>query len=213
MKNIWDENDVKLLTEWWPHWGTAIIKPKFNQKFTAQQIKSKVDKLFLKMLPRNERKCITCSAGIQHSRKYGKNCRKCGLNIRKYKKLKIVKTRDIWIKDLLRTLRYRSIEPCNLSIEYLLSLWNIQNGKCVYTSHDMREPIKYGEGRSYYAASLDRINSSKGYVKGNVIWCCWGANVAKQEFQLYEFIENCKTIYDNKLSIMKMTEQIAKLIE
>ena len=129
MKNIWDENDVKLLTEWWPHWGTAIIKPKFNQKFTAQQIKSKVDKLFLKMLPRNERKCITCSAGIQHSRKYGKNCRKCGLNIRKYKKLKIVKTRDIWIKDLLRTYAIAQLNRviCRLNIFYHYGIFKMVN--------------------------------------------------------------------------------------
>jgi hypothetical protein len=49
---------------------------------------------------------------------------------------------------------------------------------CPYTGKKM----SLGKETSPYSASLDRIDSSKGYMKGNVEFVCLAVNLAKQSF-------------------------------
>ena len=80
----------------------------------------------------------------------------------------------------LNKARNRKYET-NLTEEYLQELWNKQNGKCAITSYDM---FMYSSStkNTPYTASLDRIDSSIGYVKGNVQFVCYSVNLAKQSF-------------------------------
>jgi hypothetical protein len=74
---------------------------------------------------------------------------------------------------------------CTLDVEYLKMLWENQNGKCPYTGIQMILPkntIEYNSIKSLKKASLDRIDSSKGYIKGNVEFVCSGINFAKNDF-------------------------------
>lgn len=59
---------------------------------------------------------------------------------------------------------------CNLDLEHLKEVWDRQDGKCVYTNVKLEPPTqaKKSNKRYNYMASLDRIDSSLGYVKGNV---------------------------------------------
>ena len=43
-------------------------------------------------------------------------------------------------------------------------------------------------------ASLDRIDSSKGYVEGNVQWVHKMINMSKQQYSQEEFIDMCKAV-------------------
>ena len=80
-----------------------------------------------------------------------------------------------------------------IDAEYLKELWDKQNGICPVTGWVMvLPPSSYGwrgiprEKR----ASLDRIDSSLGYLKGNVQFVVEMANLAKNRYkheQLYEF--------------------------
>ena len=45
-------------------------------------------------------------------------------------------------------------------------------------------------------ASLDRIDSSKGYVKGNVQWVHKDINKMKTDFEQSIFIKLCKSVAD-----------------
>ena len=75
----------------------------------------------------------------------------------------------------------------NITTEYIKQLWSDQNQTCAisglkmikpeYQRHDSRV-----RNRTPYAGSLDRIDSSKGYVKGNVQWVCTFVNYAKNNF-------------------------------
>ncbi len=197
----WSEKDIQILKEYWPHWGTE--KAASILQLTELQVKSKADKLRLTMLPKNQRRCICCNTKYQSSRRYGLSCRDCYLENRKEMRKLYKKPMRMWITELLRSLKYRSIDECDLTVDYMMSLWNEQDGKCMYTSFDMREPCFYGLGRSYYSASVDRIDSNRGYIKGNIVWCCFGANLAKSDFDLDEFINNCGTIYNNKENIKR----------
>jgi len=43
-------------------------------------------------------------------------------------------------------------------------------------------------------ASLDRIDSSKGYVSGNIQWVTKNANIAKQKMPQEEFVGVCRAV-------------------
>lgn len=67
-----------------------------------------------------------------------------------------------------------SQKGCSISKEDLVELWNKQNGKCAITGID----LVYGKGRLPNTASLDRIDSSKGYHIDNIRFICLFANQA-----------------------------------
>jgi hypothetical protein len=87
----------------------------------------------------------------------------------------------------------------NITVEYLKSLWDKQDGKCPYTGLKMDLPrttrdhdIKVGNP---YKASLDRIDSDKGYVEGNVEFVCYAINLAKNHLsreQMLDFVARIK---------------------
>jgi hypothetical protein len=52
---------------------------------------------------------------------------------------------------------------------------------CFYCSSSL-ESNKFG-------IKLDRIDSSKGYIEGNIVGCCKQCNVAKNNYSLREFLE------------------------
>lgn len=77
----------------------------------------------------------------------------------------------------------------DLDLKYLKDLWDGQNGKCFYTGIEMflAKTIDYKEFKPN-SASLDRIDSSKGYVKGNVKFVCLSINYAKNSFDETDFV-------------------------
>jgi hypothetical protein len=74
---------------------------------------------------------------------------------------------------------------CSLTTEYLKLQWEKQNGICPYTNIKMilpRNTLEYTKTKSLMKASLDRIDSSKGYIEGNVEFVCSAINLAKNNF-------------------------------
>jgi len=49
----------------------------------------------------------------------------------------------------------------------------------------------------YISNGIDRINSQKGYIKGNVVPCCKLCNTMKSNLSEEEFINHIKKIYKN----------------
>jgi hypothetical protein len=81
----------------------------------------------------------------------------------------------------------------NLTIEYLWELFIKQNKKCVYSNLDLIFS-KTRKTAGISTASLDRIDSSKGYVKGNVQWVHKDVNWMKQDFNEEYFINMCNNV-------------------
>lgn len=74
---------------------------------------------------------------------------------------------------------------CSLTLEYLKQQWEKQKGICPYTNIEMILPkntLEYTKIKSLKKASLDRIDSSKGYVEGNVEFVCSSINLGKNNF-------------------------------
>jgi hypothetical protein len=59
-----------------------------------------------------------------------------------------------------------------------------------------RKEHKYS-ATSKVTASLDRIDSSKGYVEGNVQWVHKRINIMKNDLSDSEFIEWCRVVSKN----------------
>ncbi len=90
--------------------------------------------------------------------------------------------------------KMRGIE-FNLTVEHLWHLFLAQKGNCALSGEKLTYPQSFralstGEGN----ASLDRIDSAKGYEVGNVQWVDKKINFMKQQFGQEEFISLCRII-------------------
>ena len=83
--------------------------------------------------------------------------------------------------------------------EYLEQLFKKQNSICPYSG----VKLKFSDTLldvSTGTASVDRIESSKGYVKGNVQWVHKHVNVMKHKHTEEEFLRWCAVITDYQRS-------------
>ena len=83
-------------------------------------------------------------------------------------------------------------KECDLDLRYLKELFESQNGKCAVTGVELS--LKRA-GNPNFQASIDRINSSIGYTRGNVRFTSVSINWVKSNLNddhLKEFIEICK---------------------
>lgn len=80
----------------------------------------------------------------------------------------------------------------DIDMEYGWKLFLEQGKKCAYTN----QPLFFPKGNNKYNtnASLDRIDASKGYVKGNVQWVDKDVNKIKNKFSHDYFIQTCMEI-------------------
>lgn len=102
------------------------------------------------------------------------------------------------MKEFCRRMRRRPFE-FNLTPEYLLEVWNNQHGKCKYTNVALVLPDtpEYKQSNNNYKASVDRIDSSKGYIIGNVQFTSISFNYLKNdmtELDIIEFLNIMKTV-------------------
>lgn len=81
-----------------------------------------------------------------------------------------------------------------LSIDkkYAWDLFIEQNKKCALSGIELKFPEKSSD--IFWTASLDRIDSSLGYIKGNVQWVHKDVNLMKNKLSQDYFIEVCKKI-------------------
>ena len=79
----------------------------------------------------------------------------------------------------------------NITKKYIYDLFLEQKGRCSYTDLELHLTSIGGENQT---ASLDRIDSSKGYVKGNVQWVHKKINIIKWGLSEDEFIKYCHLV-------------------
>lgn len=80
----------------------------------------------------------------------------------------------------------------NLTVKFGWELFLQQNKKCALTGIEIYFPQK---GKLFGGtASLDRIDSSKGYVENNVQWVHKDINMMKQSYSQEYFVEMCTKV-------------------
>lgn len=80
-----------------------------------------------------------------------------------------------------------------ITIDDLTRLWRFQEGRCRYTGIPM---VYDGEGRPE-SVSIDRVDSSLGYVRSNVVLCCVYVNRMKNDKTVTEFLDWCRRVLDH----------------
>lgn len=96
----------------------------------------------------------------------------------------------------------RKEKEFSISIKYLWKLFLSQDRKCALTglpiSFDGTRKENKKKETSKITASLDRIDSSKGYVKGNVQWVHKDVNIMKNSFDTTTFLKYCSLVHENR---------------
>lgn len=82
----------------------------------------------------------------------------------------------------------------DLTPEYLNRLYLKQNKRCAFSGMEIGFDKESAARERNITASLDRIDSTKGYVKGNVQWVFKDFNKMKQSFDDVTFFQLCKEV-------------------
>lgn len=103
--------------------------------------------------------------------------------------------------DFWRTIKEAGIKKglgFNLTIEYIWKLYEKQNGQCALSGLPLVLDVSLGSlnknGYQKRTASLDRIDSGKGYLKGNVQWVHKDINQMKSNRTDQTFIQLCTAV-------------------
>lgn len=109
-----------------------------------------------------------------------------------------------YLKTLRRNCRQRKGEKTefNVTAKYLWELFQNQNRKCNLSGLDITlDEDSYTSKLS--TASIDRIDSSKGYIKGNVQWVHKRINTMKMDLSDDKFIGFCTAVANHKTNMSK----------
>lgn len=106
---------------------------------------------------------------------------------------------DFWYSHIVRSAngsklnnRERKAKELTLTMDEAWNLFLKQNRKCALSGIELQFP-KRSKDKSW-TASLDRIDSSKGYILSNVQWVHKDINIMKNKFDNQYFIEMCKRV-------------------
>lgn len=131
--------------------------------------------------------CISKKQASYHKRTWGED---------KLKYTAFKRTKSV--RSYLQYLRSKAVQRKKgnevISLDALELLWGTQGGKCALTGWPMT--MELANGVVPTNCSLDRIDSSVGYVVGNVQLVCRAANVAKNDLTVAEFAKLCRAVVE-----------------
>lgn len=104
-------------------------------------------------------------------------------------------TNTFWNK-IERNGKVRSLE-FTITKEEAYELYLEQGGKCKYTNIPLLFPSS--TTKSDGTASLDRIDNTKGYIKGNLQWVHKKVNQIKMDLEEKDFIFICHLVSENNI--------------
>jgi len=98
-------------------------------------------------------------------------------------------------REYMRRIKRRH-KKTEVDVKYLKEVFEQQKGICIYSGVKLAHPELVGKSHQLTTASVDRIDSNKGYIKGNVQFVSIACNHAKNgmsDKQMREWIEILKT--------------------
>lgn len=133
---------------------------------------------------------VCCSLYAKAWRKKNKGYRGSG-KLSKYPKeemllLSVIRRK---LNEAIGRMKKYGKEVSDLDTDYLYQLYKQQGGKCAYSG-----AVLQTEKHSFTMLSLDQIEPSKGYLKGNVQWLAWAVNRAKGDLPEDLFLDMCRVI-------------------
>lgn len=110
-----------------------------------------------------------------------------------------------YMTNVRRSSKKRKYEY-DIDLNYLKNLWEIQKGICPLTGWELvlkSHTYRPNEKMTIHHASLDRIDSKKGYIKGNVRFISIMANYAKHKWGDDDLIEFCNAVHYHQTLIFE----------
>ncbi len=151
--------------------------------------------------------CIKCKSYKKEEEFYNRNdyenlkyrnfkstiCKKCQTVKNKIVTDRYRETVDGTLRENLRraknSCKKRQLEY-NIDLNYIRNLYKSQDGKCALSGVAL-EPFGYYNSSTI---SIDRIDSTKGYIIGNIQLVCWVVNQMKNDLSIKELINWCNSI-------------------
>lgn len=118
---------------------------------------------------------------------------------------RVEKTPRTWLAHLLSRTRARCRKPgahdpkegpqrvYDIDLDYLMGLFSSQRGLCIISGLPMSH-----EFNDLCSISIDRVDSTRGYIPGNVQLVCKWVNLAKQKHSNAEFLSLLDTYYTKR---------------
>lgn len=126
--------------------------------------------------------CVDCGSDVKSQlsqlKTHSGKCRICTQRKRPYEHI---------LNELIHTCKNKSKQEIDLTYEDFIEL--IKDSNCHYCSKKLifseytRDENKNYTSRAY---QLDRMDNSKGYIKENLVPCCWNCNRMKSDIYLYK---------------------------
>jgi phage FluMu protein Com len=144
-------------------------------------------------------RCLSCNnlftrrAG-QLVNKRSKGCQSC--NSIEREKYSFWEGIDGISKQYLTKLTYRR-KVLSLELKDLVDIWKAQQGRCALSGIQL-SVVQKDSNWAESTASIDRIDSSKGYIKGNIQWVHKKLNMMKSNMTDQDFFNWCKLVVDYK---------------
>ncbi len=85
---------------------------------------------------------------------------------------------------------------CEITAETVEAQFELQRHRCYYTDDDLT-----WEPGLDNTASVDRIDSTRSYVEGNIAVCCVVINLMKNDAPVKTFVDYCRAIVQNPLPL------------
>lgn len=85
--------------------------------------------------------------------------------------------------------------PCTITKEFILDLWNKQQGLCAISKIPMTYELD--NGRIFTNVSLDQKNPGQGYTKDNIQLVCSAINQLKSNWDMDTVLYICKQVVNN----------------
>lgn len=131
-------------------------------------------------------------------------CKTCSYKNNNNRKISKIDNIDKVLKDCVQTTKYSSqkrfdkgryiASEHDITIEDVKLLIEKQNNKCAFTGNELIWRKKHK-----YKASIDRINSDKGYTQNNIQLVSLAINHAKSNMSDLEFLYLVKQIYEYRV--------------
>lgn len=173
-----------------------IINKKFGRLLVIRQLEERGNRGQIKY------ECL-CDCGNKHivtgeSLRSGKS-KSCGCFKKDYiPKNKILdREKALWKQLYNSTIKKRSKKLNYISDIDIDEFIKISKSRCNYCGLEKSNILKDRIGNFYLKYNgIDRINSSKGYMKNNSVACCKYCNIAKNTMTVKEFISFIKRVYE-----------------
>lgn len=106
------------------------------------------------------------------------------------------------ITNNIQNAKRRNKYECEIDIEYMLELYKLQEGKCAISGIEMTWGFEDNReaGKQYrkpFNLSVDRVDSTKGYTKDNVILICNIVNFFKNNYDICLMYDVAHSIVQN----------------